>query len=279
MDDEASRTAVHQISSLCSIHDNQFSNIDIANMSKKRKFLAESAENSGGFPSSSKRKCFEPILPAECDSLLAKVLLEEDRPCGHKCAGKAIVDSLSIDTEVGSVQDSNSFGGDSYSTCIKLDLDDIKNTGDEGSTAWSVLGRDEIGNVWRSSDSQMISNVALHKGVMWARGELCSSGKDDMFHDIEVTGKKNKLDYIPSEFGHEGNQLTDDELEDILYSNGFNPNVYMLSSERWNTDQEAQTGTRKPTIDQEFEQYFSMLMFTCLGWSEADKSREKEEMP
>jgi len=51
-----------------------------------------------------------------------------------------------------------------------------------------------------------------------------------------------------------------ESIEDILYSNGANPNKYVLSSGRWNVNQDAQSGTRKPTIDQEFEQYFSMLM-------------------
>ncbi|XP_023913885.2 protein FAR-RED ELONGATED HYPOCOTYL 1 isoform X2 [Quercus suber] len=51
-----------------------------------------------------------------------------------------------------------------------------------------------------------------------------------------------------------------ESIEDTLYSNGSNPNTYVLSSRRWNVNQDAQSGTRKPTIDQEFEQYFSMLM-------------------
>ncbi|CAI9762013.1 unnamed protein product [Fraxinus pennsylvanica] len=55
---------------------------------------------------------------------------------------------------------------------------------------------------------------------------------------------------------------TDKELEDVLYSNGVAPSSYVLSSGRWtvNQDTDAQPGTKKLTIDKEFEQYFSMLM-------------------
>ncbi|KAG8647646.1 uncharacterized protein LOC122724578 [Manihot esculenta] len=53
----------------------------------------------------------------------------------------------------------------------------------------------------------------------------------------------------------------DKDLDDILYSNGNNSNIrvfFHLVTDIVNAD--AQPGTRKPTIDQEFEQYFSMLM-------------------
>ncbi|MED6213401.1 hypothetical protein PIB30_092916 [Stylosanthes scabra] len=48
------------------------------------------------------------------------------------------------------------------------------------------------------------------------------------------------------------------ELEDILYSESEDP--FFLSPGIWSGEQEAQSSTRPPTIDQEFEQYFSMLM-------------------
>lgn len=46
----------------------------------------------------------------------------------------------------------------------------------------------------------------------------------------------------------------------MLYSNDVAPNAFLFSSERLRLGQDSQTGLRKPTIDQEFEQYFSMLM-------------------
>ncbi|KAA0032157.1 protein FAR-RED ELONGATED HYPOCOTYL 1-like [Cucumis melo var. makuwa] len=69
-------------------------------------------------------------------------------------------------------------------------------------------------------------------------------------------------------------QCTDQELEELFYSNGLNPNTYILSSGRWainhachllnhihSLNAKVQSRARAPTIDQEFEQYFSMLMF------------------
>ncbi|KAJ0088641.1 hypothetical protein Patl1_31845 [Pistacia atlantica] len=45
-------------------------------------------------------------------------------------------------------------------------------------------------------------------------------------------------------------QYIDKEIEDFLYSNEVNPNIYVLSSGRQSGDQEAERGKRKPTIDQ-----------------------------
>ncbi|KAJ7961398.1 Protein FAR-RED ELONGATED HYPOCOTYL 1 [Quillaja saponaria] len=65
----------------------------------------------------------------------------------------------------------------------------------------------------------------------------------------------------PSEYGNgKIEQCLHEEFEEILCSKGVNPNMYVLSSGRWTVDEEAQSRTRKPTIDQEFEQHFSMLM-------------------
>ncbi|ESW12508.1 hypothetical protein PHAVU_008G119100 [Phaseolus vulgaris] len=64
-----------------------------------------------------------------------------------------------------------------------------------------------------------------------------------------------------SEYGKESNEYpVDKEFEDFLFSSGVDPNVYVLSSGRWNVNQEVQSTSRPPTIDQEFEEYFSMLM-------------------
>ncbi|XP_048138227.1 protein FAR-RED-ELONGATED HYPOCOTYL 1-LIKE isoform X2 [Rhodamnia argentea] len=50
------------------------------------------------------------------------------------------------------------------------------------------------------------------------------------------------------------------EVEDSIYSNASNPDNFVLSSGRWSTNHDTLLGTRKPTIDQEFEDYFSTLM-------------------
>ncbi|KAA8516410.1 hypothetical protein F0562_016703 [Nyssa sinensis] len=72
----------------------------------------------------------------------------------------------------------------------------------------------------------------------------------------------NHVDYSCLEHGNDSiEQCADKELEDMLYySNGVNSNNYVLSSGRWVVNQETQPGTKKLTIDKEFEQYFSRLM-------------------
>lgn len=61
-----------------------------------------------------------------------------------------------------------------------------------------------------------------------------------------------------SKYGMEVDDTADDDL--MLYSNDVAPNALVLSSGSWSPKEDARLGTRKPTIDQEFEQYFSMLM-------------------
>ncbi|XP_030529060.1 uncharacterized protein LOC115739901 [Rhodamnia argentea] len=71
----------------------------------------------------------------------------------------------------------------------------------------------------------------------------------------------NHADHICSEEGKDCiDQCHDDETEDIIYSDCGASNNFVLSSGRWIVNREAQHGTRRPTIDQEFEQYFSTLM-------------------
>ncbi|KAF9595492.1 hypothetical protein IFM89_000580 [Coptis chinensis] len=69
-------------------------------------------------------------------------------------------------------------------------------------------------------------------------------------------------DYIYSDHGTgQMEECLDTESKDaLLYSNGASSDLFILSSGRWKINQDAQAGMRKPTIDQEFEQYFSMLM-------------------
>ncbi|KAK1437117.1 hypothetical protein QVD17_02902 [Tagetes erecta] len=51
--------------------------------------------------------------------------------------------------------------------------------------------------------------------------------------------------------------ITKQSIEDLFCSNSNNS---VLSSGRWNVNQDSEQGTEKLTIDKEFEQYFSMLM-------------------
>ncbi|CAA2989569.1 Hypothetical predicted protein, partial [Olea europaea subsp. europaea] len=79
-------------------------------------------------------------------------------------------------------------------------------------------------------------------------------------HLLELT---NHVDCSCSEYRIDGfGHSTDKELEDMLYLNDVASSSYVLSSGRWTVNQDADTqpGTKKLTIDKEFEQYFSMLM-------------------
>ncbi|KAK1563638.1 hypothetical protein Q3G72_030497 [Acer saccharum] len=73
-------------------------------------------------------------------------------------------------------------------------------------------------------------------------------------------GSFNVHDLCPGYGNDTEDQYTGKEIEDILHSNQVNPNSLVLSSGRWGVNQESEIGKRKPTIDQEFEQYFSMLL-------------------
>ncbi|XLR19697.1 hypothetical protein HN51_066433 [Arachis hypogaea] len=79
--------------------------------------------------------------------------------------------------------------------------------------------------------------------------------------DADTYLYENYAGHAYSEDGKDGAELAiEEEFEDFLLSNGVDPNMYVLSSGRRNVNREAQSSTRPPTIDQEFEEYFSMLM-------------------
>ncbi|KAL1321578.1 protein FAR-RED ELONGATED HYPOCOTYL 1 isoform X1 [Arachis hypogaea] len=79
--------------------------------------------------------------------------------------------------------------------------------------------------------------------------------------DVDTYLYENYAGHAYSEDGKDGAELAiEEEFEDFLLSNGVDPNMYVLSSGRRNVNREAQSSTRPPTIDQEFEEYFSMLM-------------------
>ncbi|RYR62126.1 hypothetical protein Ahy_A04g019487 [Arachis hypogaea] len=80
---------------------------------------------------------------------------------------------------------------------------------------------------------------------------------DNKEHLLEL---ENYAGHAYSEDGKGAELAIEEEFEDFLLSNGVDPNMYVLSSGRRNVNREAQSSTRPPTIDQEFEEYFSMLM-------------------
>ncbi|KAJ0259624.1 Protein FAR-RED ELONGATED HYPOCOTYL 1 [Hirschfeldia incana] len=91
-----------------------------------------------------------------------------------------------------------------------------------------------------------------------------SCGEDKMIsfesHLDFIYGTQNLEDFSDKDI--ENILYLDDEEEEEDGANGCsNAAKYVLSSGRWTVDQDSpQHVTKKPTIDQEFEQYFSTLM-------------------
>ncbi|KAL1549221.1 protein FAR-RED ELONGATED HYPOCOTYL 1-like [Salvia divinorum] len=70
-----------------------------------------------------------------------------------------------------------------------------------------------------------------------------------------------QADCIFSEYQNEVIEgCVDEGIDNQLYSNEATDSNFVLSSGRWSVNQDSHKGTRKPTIDKEFEQYFSALM-------------------
>ncbi|CAN1304207.1 Protein FAR-RED ELONGATED HYPOCOTYL 1 [Linum perenne] len=78
--------------------------------------------------------------------------------------------------------------------------------------------------------------------------------------DDQMLEYEKRFGYEYTEYNDSGIPLGDEELDGDLCTSSVNPRVHLLSSGRWTVKQESQSGARKPTIDQEFEQYFSGLM-------------------
>ncbi|KAJ0691464.1 putative protein FAR-RED ELONGATED HYPOCOTYL 1 [Helianthus annuus] len=81
----------------------------------------------------------------------------------------------------------------------------------------------------------------------------------------EETKTCDDITFYEEEEEEEDNSEFSSSMEDLFCSNAVISNNSVLSSGRWNVNQDAaaaaaEQGTEKLTIDKEFEQYFSMLM-------------------
>ncbi|KAJ1394423.1 hypothetical protein SESBI_34224 [Sesbania bispinosa] len=149
---------------------------------------------------------------------------------------------LEDNSEAESARDSNSFAED-CNTAMSIN-EEGKHEADSAKTYLSTSFVDWDG--YNVRDNQYPVDVsAIEKNL-----------------EEHFLGLGNYTDHLYSEYAKDSieEESVDTEFEDILYSKGENPKTYVLSSGRWNVNQEAQSSTRPPTIDQEFEQYFSMLM-------------------
>lgn len=126
-----------------------------------------------------------------------------------------------------------------------------------------------------SSNCPSTSEASLDSG--WSRDALYSlesrcGTKPDLYAG-------NECDFLEQDFGwqlgdhhhvecicvdcdkEKTGSPTEQELEEVLYSNGVIPSSFVLSSGRWKVGQQgSEEGKKKLTIDKEFEQYFGSLM-------------------
>ncbi|KAF2303180.1 hypothetical protein GH714_014386 [Hevea brasiliensis] len=242
-------------------------------VSKKRKLQADQF----GLPFP-KHKCWDnhsspktlPMLEEnqEAEDLIANEVKESD-------ARHAMEDVSDLE----SAEDSNSFVGDCDSAMsvygegeVKFETE-VSKLGPSNGPSSSLLN-------WGQSNCKDVqcslnSATATSTGGAGKDEPAFVAGEHDLYHyelrqdlDEPIVEFGSHFDYACSQDGIDSIEpCIDKELDDILNSNGVNPNVYVLSSGRWSVNQatdivnaDAQRGTRKPTIDQEFEQYFSMLM-------------------
>ncbi|XP_016499384.1 protein FAR-RED-ELONGATED HYPOCOTYL 1-LIKE-like [Nicotiana tabacum] len=204
--------------------------------------------------------------------------------CSSSPTGKEAKDSLAFmikaennrrgqddDSEPESGKDSNSFIGDADSVTsgeAKINPGCLKScSSDQASTSSFNWGGNWPKNALYSLESRSVTKLTPDRpeqpptGGEWDtlhRGSGCHPSLDYEEHLLEFG---NHGDCTCAECRTEGIEMsTEKELEDLLYSNGVNPNNYVLSSGRWPVNQDPEPGPKKLTIDKEFEQYFSMLM-------------------
>ncbi|KAJ1389981.1 hypothetical protein SESBI_37800 [Sesbania bispinosa] len=219
-----------------------------------------------------KHKCWIGNSSSEHDLMLDENPVLESM---HIFVVKGRTDAALIEdnSEAESARDSNSFAEDS-NTAMSIN-EEGKHEVDSAKTY--LYGRPSTSFVdwdgYNVRDNQYPVDVAAIEKVCSSEEETFvekeynpSSHYTDL-HTLKnleehFLGLGNYTDHLYSEYAKDSieEESVDTEFEDILYSKGENPKTYVLSSGRWNVNQEAQSSTRPPTIDQEFEQYFSMLM-------------------
>ncbi|XP_052173305.1 uncharacterized protein LOC127788747 [Diospyros lotus] len=250
-----------------SISVNKVLQSSIAYLNKKRKFQSEQL----GLPLS-KHQCWDPSFGAEYDPPYNKNLIVQDFSV-HAMKDKIIAGASDDGSEQLSAKDSNSFGGDTDSSTsesceVKTQSEYPKAyPSDKPSTSSVNWGSSSYINSLYSFDSRSITKLGAEKDQSPYTGRGHNLPHNDfglhscLNFDEHLLEVGNHIDSSCLEYGNDIiDQSTDKELEDMLYSNGTAPNNCVLSSGRWNVNQEDQSSTKNLTIDKEFEQYFSMLM-------------------
>lgn len=160
-----------------------------------------------------------------------------------------------LDTSPWSLKDSNTIN-DGCDSAVTVDMDKTAMSSldswypnrysTSSSSCNNYAFKDTYHNVDGSKSSPVIQGGDSAKGgevedEVWSKHQMCSGDKDD-FLELE--------------------QISELEEESLLFSNSLLANTFIPSSGSDGAGHAAdvQHGSRKPTIDQEFEQYFSMLM-------------------
>nr|KYP76731.1 hypothetical protein KK1_020984 [Cajanus cajan] len=156
-------------------------------------------------------------------------------------------DAESSESESESVKDSNSVSQDSF-TAMSVNQDG-KHVADSAKTyQYERPSTSLVGEAHTSFYKEC--NPSYHYADLQALKNL-----EEQILEIE-----SRRSHVYQENAKESTEESIDMEFEERFSQGENSNMYVLSSGRWNLNKEAQSSTRPPTIDQEFEQYFSMLM-------------------
>ncbi|KAF8402940.1 hypothetical protein HHK36_011033 [Tetracentron sinense] len=236
---------------------------NVVDLNKKRKLQDEQL----GLPLS-KHKCLDRSYSSEHESPFAEdpeadevfntCIIKENFEKGHGDEG----------SEPESEKDSNSFAEDSDFAMSanaerKFEPDYPKTYRyDQPSTSSGSCGSNSFKNTVSSFVGKTIMETNAGKEIFMDSEPNPMNLEEFLNTEDQLPGFGKYTNYICSEYRNgEIEQCSDEDPEDMmLYSNGVTSNMYVLSSGRWSVNQENQVSVRKPTIDQEFEQYFSMLM-------------------
>ena len=209
--------------------------LNIVDLNKKRKLEAEQL----GLPVS-KHQCSMQSLSSKPPTFGSILEVEGFSPHAFKGKGGAVYDVY----ETGSAKDSNSFAEDSDSALsvhaeAKFGTDDAKYLPyDRASSSSSYWESSSQGSHY-SSNGTTVASRGVEKEV------LSSPGGEPEPADVELTENLEEslveygshMDYIYSGYGNYIiEQYQDKEIEEILNSDGANPNVYVLSSGRWSVN-------------------------------------------
>lgn len=152
-----------------------------------------------------------------------------------------------------SENDSNSF----VTTYDNLMASDVK-VADENSITLTV--HQEQPSTSLNNSSNRVNKDSLYSLESRGFKEVSDATTADLEEILQLDlGHKVAEEMYSSfeEFESEGDAETESL---VLYSNDVAPHSFLRSSGCWNLGQDAPLGIKKPTIDQEFEQYFSSLM-------------------